>query len=355
MDASRRHNLSRAAFLPLVIGTTLLFACTLSRSPDQAALITLSGITDPAVLITSELVDGHIRYLSSDELKGRDAFSEDIRIAEDYIAEKFQAAGLSAFAEFVGFRDEFAHESRSRRDPEATPVTYELANIVGFVEGTDPVLKNEYILFGAHHDHLGVRGEAEDNIYNGADDNAAGTTAVIALAEYFGTTHNNKRSIIFATFTGEEKGLIGARHLAGNLPIDPTQFVCMINFEMIGKPAEDGSYNLMVLGPSYSTLDEIFAGAIDDDSPITLVGPEEHQVRYFNGSDNRAFHSEGYITTTLASPRSTDDPYYHQPNDHYEYLNIDYMTDVIRAVVDITETLVSGEETPVKTGEGGSG
>ena len=299
-------------------------------------------------------MDAHISYLSSDELRGRDAFSEDIAMAEDYIADRFREAGLSEFPEFPGFKNQFSFEYRPRRDPEATPMTYELQNIVGYVEGTDPALKDEYILFGAHHDHLGVRGEEEDNIYNGADDNAAGTTAVIALAEYFAAAHNNKRSLIFATFTAEEKGLIGARHLAANLPIENSQLVCMINFEMIGKPAADGSWNLMYLGPALSTLDEIFLEAVDEDSPVTLVGPEEHQVRYFGGSDNAAFAAEGFITTTLASPYSTDDPYYHRPNDHYEFLNIDYMSDVIRSVVDFTETLVSGEATPIKTqGEGG--
>jgi Zn-dependent M28 family amino/carboxypeptidase len=307
---------------------------------------------DPPEPISTETVDAHIRYLSSDALNGRDAFAEDISVAEDYIAEQFRAAGLSEFAEFPGFKNQFSFEYRPRRNPDAVPTTYQLQNIVGYVEGTDPVLKDEYILFGAHHDHLGVRGEEEDNIYNGADDNATGTTAVIALAQYFAKAQNNKRSLIFATFTGEEKGLIGARHLAANLPIEEGQLVCMINFEMIGKPAADGSWNLMYLGPEKSTLDEIFLEALDVDSPITLVGPEEHQVRYFNGSDNAAFHAEGFITTTLASPLSTDDPYYHRPNDHYEFLNVDYMSAVIRAVVDITEPLISGEVTPVKTEEG---
>ena len=83
------------------------------------------------------------------------------------------------------------------------------------------------------------------------------------------------------------------------------------------------------------------------------MDPLEHQVRYYNGSDNVAFDAEGYITTTLASPNSTDDVYYHRPNDHYEFLNVAYMADVIRAVVDITEPLVSGEATPVKTDPGG--
>ncbi|MBT8395709.1 MAG: M28 family peptidase [Gemmatimonadetes bacterium] len=322
------------------IGLAITVSCS---APEPAS---------PPTQIHTEAVDTHIRYLSSDDLKGRDAFSEEIALAEDYIAERFREAGLSEFPEFPGFKNRFSFEYRPRRNPDAAPVTYELQNIVGFVEGTDPDLKEEYILFGAHHDHLGVRGEAPDNIYNGADDNAAGTTAVIALAEYFARTHTNKRSLIFATFTAEEKGLIGARHLAANLPIQPDQLVCMVNFEMIGKPAADGSWNLMYLGPEASTLDEIFLEAVDQDSEITLVGPEEHQIRYFRASDNAAFHAEGFITTTLASPQSTDDPYYHRPNDHYEFLNIDYMTEVIRTVVDITEPLVSGEATPVRTGGG---
>lgn len=307
----------------------------------------------PPAQISNETVDGHILFLSSDDAKGRDPFSQDISLSEDYIAEQFRAAGLAEFPDYPGYKDEFSFDYRPRRDPDAVPTTYELRNIVGYVEGTDPVLKDQYILFGAHHDHVGVRGEEEDNIYNGADDNAAGTTAVIALAQYFAAVGNNKRSLIFATFTAEESGLIGSRHLATNLPIEKEQLVCMINFEMIGKPAPDGSWNLMYLGPEKSTLDEIFLNALDHDSPIELVGPEEHQVRYFNGSDNVAFHNEGFITTTLASPNSTDDQYYHRPNDHYEFLNIEYMSDVIRAVVDFTEPLVSGEVTPVKTEEGG--
>ena len=207
----------------------MLVSGKLSRTMDVSVLAILiigfasacSGpaSVDPVAMISNQTVDAHILYLSSDELRGRDPFSEEIALAEEYIAGRFQAAGLSEFPEFPGFKDRFSYDYRPRRSPDAVPTTYELQNIVGYVEGTDPVLKDEFILFGAHHDHLGVRGEEEDNIYNGADDNAAGTTAVIALAEYFAKVHNNKRSLIFVTFTAEERGLIGARHLAANLPI----------------------------------------------------------------------------------------------------------------------------------------
>jgi len=337
-----------ASWATVALASALLVAA--AALPDRAHA---QSAADPTRIITTEVVDAHIRFLSSDEMRGRDAFTPDIRRAEDYIAQAFRRAGLRELPQFPGFRNTFTHEYRNRRDTTAAPVTYELTNVVGWVEGADPVLKHEYILFGAHHDHVGVRGDTGDVIFNGADDNATGTTAILALAQYFAQARTSKRSLVFATFTAEEKGLIGSRHLAENLPVPADKLVAMINFEMIGKPAADGSYTLMILGPERSTLDEIFRAALDPDSPVTLVDPLEHQVRYYNGSDNRSFDAAGHITTTLASPLSTDDPFYHRPNDHYEHLNVDYMTRVIRAVVDMTETLASGEAKPVKTGAGG--
>lgn len=334
----------------MAVAVAFALAVTLAA---PSARILAQAVPDPARIITTEMVDAHIRTLSSDEMKGRDAFTPYIRLAEEYIAREFKAAGLKEFRRFPGFRNTFSYEYRNRRDTTAAPVTYELTNLVGWVEGSDPELKDEYILFGAHHDHVGMRGDTGDVIFNGADDNATGTTAILALARYFAETGVSRRSLVFTTFTAEEKGLIGSRHLAANLPFPAEKLVAMVNFEMIGKPAADGSYALMILGPERSTLDEIFRAALDPASPISLVDPLEHQVRYYNGSDNRAFDAAGHVTTTLASPLSTDDPYYHRPSDQYEHLNVDYMTQVIRTVVDMTRTLVSGEATPAKTGSPG--
>ena len=120
MNVSKHIRISRALSFTVAAGALFLAACSTPES------------SDPDVVITQEQVDGHILALSSDEMRGRDAFSEDIRIAEDYIEEKFLAAGLSPFESFGGFRDEFVHEARSRRNPEAPAPTYNLANIVGF-------------------------------------------------------------------------------------------------------------------------------------------------------------------------------------------------------------------------------
>ena len=91
-------------------------------------------------------------------------------------------------------------------------------NIVGFIEGRDEQLKNEFIVIGAHYDHIGIRSAVNgDTIANGANDNAAGTTAVLELARYFGKARSNKRSLVFALFSAEEKGLLGSKHLAKKL------------------------------------------------------------------------------------------------------------------------------------------
>ncbi len=142
MEVSGTHPGLRAGWVVTVLCAALMTACS---GPANV---------EPPEPISDETVDAHIRYLSSDALNGRDAFSEDISVAEDYIAEQFRTAGLSEFAEFPGFKNQFSYEYRPRRNPDAVPTTYQLQNIVGYIEGTDPVLREEYILFGAHHDAI---------------------------------------------------------------------------------------------------------------------------------------------------------------------------------------------------------
>jgi hypothetical protein len=106
--------------------------------------------------ISIKQVDHHIKYLSSDELKGRDPFSEDIQKSEDYIAKQFRDAGLKCFEQFPDYRHTFDFVQKNRRNPDDPSKKYTLSNIVGYIEGSDPELKNEYIIFGAHHDHIGI-------------------------------------------------------------------------------------------------------------------------------------------------------------------------------------------------------
>ena len=320
----------------------------------QAGIIILAGImlvllcaqqSVKDVNITVDQVDAHIKLLSSDSLKGRWSFSEDIRMAEDYIAAQFGSAGLKTFPRFPDYRHEFEYTYKDRRNPDNPEKTVRLANVIGYLEGTDPQLKDEFIIFGAHHDHMGVRGDAEDNIFNGAEDNASGTTAVISLAQYYARAGGNKRSILFVTFTAEEVGMVGSRQLVKDLPVPKDKIAAMINFEMIGKPSDEGKPVCYLTGWERSDLGSIMQESLGDD-PLQLIEGPEITKRLFFGSDNISFAREGVVAHTLAGIKSTNDPLTHNPDDEYETLSVENMTQIICGVVRASSTLLSGEKTP---------
>jgi len=298
------------------------------------------------ILIETKQVDAHIKFLSSDALKGRGSFSVDIRMAEDYIAKQFEEAGLKTFPQFPAYRHEFDHLYKSRRNPEAEPKEYRLCNIVGYLEGTDSKLKDEFIVFGAHHDHIGIRGNTEDNIYNGAEDNASGTTGVITLAQYYAKRGDNKRSILFVTFGAEEVGIIGSRHLVEDLPVEKEQIIALINFEMIGKPSNQGVAECYLTGWDRSDLGPILKESLGKDSMVLLDPGPEAAKRLFFYSDNISFARAGMVAHTLAGIQSTNDSLAHHFDDEYETLNVKTMTEIIRGVAKASQTLISGEKTP---------
>ena len=121
MEVSGQHSRLRVRWPTTALCAVLMTACSAPAT------------IEPPAQISNETVDAHILYLSSDALKGRDPFSEDMAVAEDYIAEQFRAAGLSEFAEFPEFKNEFSFEYIPRRDPDAVPTTYDLQNIIGYI------------------------------------------------------------------------------------------------------------------------------------------------------------------------------------------------------------------------------
>ena len=296
------------------------------------------------IAITVQQVDAHIKLLSSDSLKGRGSFSKDIRMTEDYIAQQFKEAGLKVFEQFPNYRHEFTHIHRDRYNPDASAKQYRLANIVGYVEG-DSELREEFIVFGAHHDHVGIFGDTEDNIYNGAEDNASGTTAVITLAQYYANNRGNRRSIMFITFAAEEVGMIGSRRFVRDLPVDKEQIKAVINFEMIGKPSDEGRAVCYLTGWDRSDMPKIMKKSLGND-PLSLIEGPEITDRLFFASDNIPFARAGMVAHTLAGIQSTADSLAHHPDDEYETLNIETMTDIIRGTIRASRTLISGEKTP---------
>jgi acetylornithine deacetylase/succinyl-diaminopimelate desuccinylase-like protein len=174
-------------------------------------------------VINSDELKSTVSFLASNQLEGRSIGSAGIERAAIYIENIFKEYNVKPY--FETFRDSFNIKDA---------VGY---NIVGYIEGNDSKLKNEFIILGAHYDHLGIINEVNgDSIANGANDNASGTSAVLALTKYFANEKTNKRSVMFILFSGEEGGLLGSEHLAKKLKSMNIDLYTMVNFEMIGVP-----------------------------------------------------------------------------------------------------------------------
>lgn len=216
-----------------------------------------------------------------------------------------------------------------------------LANVVGVIPGRR---RDEVVVFGAHYDHIGVRSpEDGDSIANGANDNATGTTAVIALARYFSQLRRPERTLVFAAFTGEEIGGYGSRYLAGQL--DPDRVVAMVNFEMLGKPETGHPDRAWVTGYEMSSLGEILRGAVDTTEFSFYADPQPDQ-NLFMRSDNVAFARLGIPAHTISTGLLEDDHDYHRVTDEIETLDLDHLTRTIVAIARAVEPLTTGAATP---------
>ena len=154
-----------------------------------------------SISISSDEVKAMVSFLASDELQGRATGSEGIDKAATYLEDQLKSYGVNSYYETY-------REHYKVKDMDAF-------NVLGFIEGSDPTLKNEVVIFGAHYDHIGFGKKVDnDSIANGANDDASGTAVVLALAKYFSEAKNNKRSILFTLYSGEEMGLLGSKHLA---------------------------------------------------------------------------------------------------------------------------------------------
>lgn len=186
----------------------------------------------------------HVSYLASDKLEGRRTGEKGATSAAGYVMNSFANAKLKGGVISNGKRlylQTFPYKPRNAKGEIATDAKeVEAFNVIGILEGTDAVLKNEAIVIGAHYDHLGKGGMGSlaansSEIHHGADDNASGTSALIELARQFAKTKNNKRTLIFIAFGGEEEGLLGSRYYVNNPVFPLAQTVAMFNMDMIGR------------------------------------------------------------------------------------------------------------------------
>ncbi len=218
-----------------------------------------------------------------------------------------------------------------------------LANVVGVVPGRR---RNEIVVFGAHYDHIGIRPPVDgDSIANGANDDATGTAAVVALAEFFGSRPRPERTLVFVAFTAEEMGGQGSRYMAQQL--DPEHVVAMVNFEMIGKPERERPASAWITGFDRSTLGEILQSAVDTNDFSFHPDPQPEQ-NLFMRSDNAPFARLGVPAHSIGTGLLADDEDYHRMSDEIETLDLAHLARTIVAVAKAVMPLVSGNATPTR-------
>lgn len=301
---------------------------TESQSKDESTILS----SKLKAYATPRRIEETMIYLTSDELQGRDTGSEGILLAADYIQNVFETYGVESY--FSSYRDTLSNYNDG--------IGY---NVVGYLPGTDLELKKEVVLIGAHYDHIGLMsGQSEDNIANGANDNASGTTAVLEFAKYFGEIKNNKRSIIFALFSAEEKGLLGSKHLAEKLKEKNINLYAMLNFEMIGVPMVDKDHKLYLTGYELSNLAEVS----NTYAHKKLVGflPKAKEFNLFRRSDNAPFHDVFNVPSqTYSSFDFTNFGEYHKVGDEASKMDFIYMSTVVNEMIPVLSGIVNS---PIK-------
>lgn len=219
-----------------------------------------------------------------------------------------------------------------------------LKNVVGYLPGTSR--KNEFVVFSAHYDHLGVIKPVNgDSIANGADDDASGTTAVLALAHYYGKLKNNERSLLFVTFTAEEVGGYGSQYFAQQL--NPDNVVAMFNIEMIGKESEFGKNAGFITGFDKSDFGPIIQKSLDG-SHYTFKPDPYLKENLFYRSDNATLARLGVPAHTVSTDKIDTDKLYHSVDDEFATLDVANMTNIITAIAQGARSIIAGKDTPTR-------
>jgi Zn-dependent M28 family amino/carboxypeptidase len=221
-----------------------------------------------------------------------------------------------------------------------------LANVVGILPGKGPH-KSEYVIFSGHYDHLGVRrpDARGDSIYNGANDDASGTTAVILLAKYFAHLHHNNRTLVFAAFTAEEIGEYGSQYFSSQF--DPAKVVAMFNIEMIGSPSKWGENSAFITGFERSSMSTILQKNLTGSKFSFYADPYPDQHLFYR-SDNASLARKGVPAHTISTTQIDIDKTYHKPEDEVSTLDLKNMAEIIKGIVLSSRTIVAGVDTPTR-------
>jgi len=317
----------------LLVVFVLMYSCkTDKKKVAEAKKITVEDID-------TTTVRKHLYTLASDEMEGRGTGTPGIEKAAQYIEGEFKRIGLKTYDTLKDYRQTFTFTNRRTKN-EITAF-----NVIGVLEGKSK--KDEFVVVSGHYDHLGIRKKegVKDSIYNGADDDASGTTAMLALAEYFTKKNDNERTIVFIAFTGEEMGLIGSTHFGKD--VDASKFVAGINIEMIGKQSNFGPKTAWLTGFERSDFGKIIQKNLEGTGYKLFPDPFKKFNLFFR-SDNASLARLGIPSHTFSTGPIDVDVHYHKVSDEAETLNVSNITETIRAIAVGTESIINGTDTPTR-------
>ncbi len=221
----------------------------------------------------------------------------------------------------------------------------QLSNVVGMIPGKSK--PDEFVIFSGHYDHLGIGkpNAAGDSVYNGANDDASGITAMLMLAKYFNTLKNNERTLVFAAFTAEEVGGYGSRYFSSQ--INPDKVVAMFNIEMIGTESKWGKNNAFITGYEKSDMGSILQRNLEGSAFKFEPDPYPDQNLFYR-SDNATLAALGVPAHTISTTQMDKDKFYHSADDEIETLDLGNMTEIIKAIAISSRSIISGKEAPTR-------
>ena len=303
----------------LYLSTIALSSLSVVSTQAQTKLEQPVKSIETVYKVKEKEVAATLQFLASDELEGRETGQPGLVKAADYLEQLFKDNNVKPY--FRTYRDTLSTFKGNA------------FNIVGYIEGTDAVLKKEFIILSAHYDHIGItkKGVNGDFINNGANDDASGTTAVAEMAKYFNVFNNNKRSILFVFFAGEEKGLLGSKHLAKKLKAQDFKLYAQFNIEMIGVPMKR-DYLAYITGFDKSNM----GAKMNEYTGKQTIGflPKEAEYQLFYRSDNFSFYDVFKVPCHSVSTFDFENfEFYHHVSDDFKAMDISHMTSFIQELL----------------------
>ncbi|MBI4564676.1 MAG: M20/M25/M40 family metallo-hydrolase [Planctomycetes bacterium] len=320
-------------------------------------LLQSDPLADALKRIDEETLKAHEKFLASDELEGRAAGYPGNEKAVEYIAKEVKSYGLKPAGEDGGYTQEFEFGRGAGRKAK---------NVIAMLEGSDSKLKSEYVVIGAHLDHVGKKGQRvggqvggsndDDGIWNGADDNGSGTSAVLAVARAYGQgAVKPRRSILFCWWNAEEAGLLGSRHWCANPTRPLDKVVYNLNLDMVGRNPDRPVDIEGVKNAEGDALEKIIMAACESEK-LKATYYDHHNEAMFR-SDGASFLQKGIAASMFFSYWHDD---YHRVGDHAEKIAYDNLAKIGRTafrillgVANLDEPLKFNEDTPLRGGGGG--